>query len=665
MGLRSVAAVLITAAFAWMPVSAEQPVQSHPATAMKPVTPHEAVAPLAGASVHDLNKTDLETWLDGFVPFALKNGDMAGMVVVVVRDGSVLLAKGYGYADVAAKRPMDPQATLIRPGSTSKLFTWTAVMQLVEQGKLDLDRDVNAYLDFNIPHKNGKAVTLRDLMNHRAGFEEGLKDLLTTDDGGLMSTERYLKAHPRPLLFTPGEVPAYSNYGAALAGYIVQRVSGEPFEQYVERHIFRPLGMLHATFEQPLPAKFHAALSNGYTTASGPPQPYEYVVTRPAGSMTVTAADMAQFMLAHLENGRLGNAQILKPQTIQRMHTPSEKALPGFATMAHGFFYDRQNGKLVIGHGGDTLLFHTEMDLLPEAGAGIFFTFNSRGRDDAVYGARQALFDGFMNRYFAAPPSPAAPPALAIAVKDAGEIAGLYQSSRRVEHGFLSLFYLLQQSRISANADGTITAPAAPGVPGEAHLREVAPNLWREVGGTRELALTRIDGVKTVIDSVDPVAVFQAVPVLRASPLNLAILLGAAAILVWTLVLWPLSGIVRAADRCQCGVSPQLRRARLFVRGAALVEVIYLAAWAMLLQPTLSEQLQVYSFRLDPVVGALEIAGLVAIAAAIVGLWAAWRTFKLDSTWLSRIWTTLVAVSLLGVVWIGIMGKLISFNLNY
>jgi CubicO group peptidase (beta-lactamase class C family) len=665
MGLRSIAAILITAAFAWMPVSAGQPVTSKPATVMKPATPREVVAPLAGASVHDLNKTDLETWLDGFVPFALKNGDMAGMVVVVVKDGSVLLAKGYGYADVATKQPMDSQTTLIRPGSTSKLFTWTAVMQLVEQGKLDLDRDVNAYLDFNIPHKEGRAVTLRDLMNHRAGFEEGLKDLLTTDDGGLMSTEQYLKAHPRPLLFTPGEVPAYSNYGAALAGYIVQRVSGEPFEQYVERHIFRPLGMLHATFEQPLPAKFRAALSNGYVTASGPPQPYEYVITRPAGSMTVTAADMARFMIVHLEKGRLGNAQILKPQTIQRMHEPSEKTLPGFATMAHGFFYDRQNGTLVIGHGGDTLLFHTEMDLLPEAGVGIFFTFNSRGRDDAVYGARQALFDGFMNRYFAAPPSHAAPPVPATAAKDAAEIAGLYQSSRRVEHGFLSLFYLLQQSRISANADGTITAPAAPGLPGEAHLREVAPNLWREIGGTRELALAHIDGVKTVIDSADPVSVFQAVPFLRSSPLNLAILVGAAAILVWTLVLWPFSGLVRAADRCQSGVSRQWRRLRLFVRSAALADVIYLAAWAMLLQPTLSEQLQVYSFRLDAVVGALEAAGLVAIVAAGVGLWAAWRTFKLDSTWLSRIWTIAVAASLFGVVWIGLMGKLISFNLNY
>src|SRR5262249_14368293 len=154
-----------------------------------------------------------------------------------VKDGTILLEKGYGYADVSKHTRMDPEQTMVRIGSTSKLFTWTAVMQLVEQGKLDLNRYVNDYLDFKIPHDFGKPVTLRDLMNHRGGFEEGLKDVLRTDTRDLPSTESYLKEHPRPMLFPPGDVPAYSNYGASVAGYIVQRVSGEPYEQYVERHI--------------------------------------------------------------------------------------------------------------------------------------------------------------------------------------------------------------------------------------------------------------------------------------------------------------------------------------------------------------------------------------------------------------------------------------------
>jgi CubicO group peptidase (beta-lactamase class C family) len=204
-----------------------------PVTVDQPQTP--AATPSPATPTHPLEKADLEAWLDGFVPYALKNGDIAGAVVAVVKDGHVLVEKGYGDADVARKIPMDPEHTLVRIGSTSKLFTWTAVMQLVEQHKLDLDRDINDYLDFKVASKTGAPITLRDLMNHRAGFEEGLKDVLAVDPHALQTTEQYLKTHPRPMLFAPGEVPAYSNYGAALAGYIVQRVSGERFEDYVAR----------------------------------------------------------------------------------------------------------------------------------------------------------------------------------------------------------------------------------------------------------------------------------------------------------------------------------------------------------------------------------------------------------------------------------------------
>jgi CubicO group peptidase (beta-lactamase class C family) len=304
------------------------------------------------SSAHPLDRADLETWLDGMVPYALKAGDMAGAVVVVVKDGAVLLEKGYGYADVSKKLRMDPEQTMVRIGSTSKLFAWTAVMQLVEAGKLDLDHNINDYLDFTIPNDFGKPVTLRDLMNHRGGFEEGLKDVLWTNPQGVPSTESYLKEHKRPMLFAPGEVPAYSNYGAALAGYIVERISKEPYERYIERHILAPLGMTHTSFDQPLPERFAAAVSKGYRTVSAPPGPYELIVTRPAGSGTTTVADMSRFMLAHLQDGRVGDAQILRPETAQRMHSPSESAPPGFSTMAHGFFLEFHNGRPACGPAG-------------------------------------------------------------------------------------------------------------------------------------------------------------------------------------------------------------------------------------------------------------------------------------------------------------------------
>ena len=615
-------------------------------------------------SAHALDKDDLAAWLDGYVPYALKSGDIAGAVVVVVKDGKVLFEKGYGYADVAKRIPMDPEKTLVRAGSTSKLFTWTAVMQLVEQGKLDLDRDVNTYLDFKIATKPGTIITLRDLMNHRAGFEEGLKDVLSTDPHGLMSTEQYLKQHPRPLLFPPGAVPAYSNYGAALAGYIVQRVSGEPFESYVDRHILQPLGMHHTTFVQPLPPQFRPDIAQGYATADSPPSPYEFVVTGPAGSAATTADDMAQFMIAHLQMGRLGDNRILSTATAARMQSPSETGLPGFDTMAHGFFYDVHNGHVVIGHGGDTVVFHSELDLLPQEGVGIFYNFNSRGKNDAVYGARARLLDGFLDRYF---PGPALAPAQALpsASHDAREIAGLYESSRRVEHGFISFFYLLQQTSIGANADGTITAPKGEGVEGESTFEEIAPQIWREVHGTRELALRDAGGVKTVIDSQDATSVLQAVPLARSQALNLPILLGSAAVLLWTLVLWPLSWLLRRGDRAEIGVGPEIRRLRLYMRGATLVDVVYLGAWTALVLPLLSLQLQVYSYKIDAIVLVMELAGVLPIAAAIVSIWVTWRLFEHRAPWLSMIWSVFVSAAMLGIVWIGWMGGLLGVNLNY
>jgi CubicO group peptidase (beta-lactamase class C family) len=660
---------LLAAAFAVTTLAAASPPKSPelPKSAPAPSGPVVSPTPTAPGAVpvgvHPLDANDLKAWLDGLLPYAMKTGDIAGAVIAVVKDGKVLFEQGYGYADVGRHIPMDPDKTLVRPGSTSKLFTWTAVMQLVEQGKIDLDRNVDDYLDFKVSPPKGAPITMRDLMNHKAGFEEGLKDILAKDPEKLPSTEAYLKEHPRPLLFRPGEVPAYSNYGCALAGYIVQRVSGEPFERYVEQHILLPLGMRQSTFDQPLPERFRKGLSQGYRTASSEPQPYELIITRPAGSMTTTAADMTHFMLAHLQQGRLGDYDLLSRQTTQLMHTPSETSLPGFSTMAHGFFLDEKNGHTVIGHGGDTVFFHTELDLLPEDGVGIFYNFNSRGREGAVYGLRQALFDQFMDRYFPRSSPPSDPPALPSAVSDAHKIAGHYEESRRVEHGFLSVFYLLQQTAISAKADGTIGAPKVL-EPGEATFREVGPDLWREVGGTRELALRTVSGIKTVIDSEEPISVLHPVPFLRSASLNLTILGASLAILVLTAVLWPVTAILRRRYG-RPAASVEVRRLRRWIGAVVILDLLYVSAWIMLLQPVLSTSLWVYSWRLDPVVRALQILGLLVIAASLVGLWALWRNSRLQSSRIVWVRNVALAAAMLGIVWIGVVGRLMSFNLNY
>ncbi len=604
----------------------------------------------------ELTATDVEAWLHGLMTYGLENGDIAGGVVVVVKDGKVLFQSGYGYADVARKIPMDPEKVLTRIGSTSKLFTWTAVMQLVEQGKLDLHRNVDDYLDFKVSPPGGQPITMLDLMNHRGGFEEGLKDIFALDPQRLQSQEVYLKQHPRPLLFPPGTIPAYSNYGTALAGYIVQRVSGEPYASYIDKHILRPLGMAHSTFEQPLPERFKGRAALGYRQASQTPQHYELIATPAAGSAATTASDMARFMIAHLQQ-----SDVLRGDTAQLMHTPSETSLPGFSTMAHGFFHETRNGRTLIGHGGDTLFFHTELELLPEQGVGIFYSFNSRGREDAVYGLRKAVLDQFMNRYFPPTTAPEQPATLPSAQQDARKIAGRYETSRRIEHGFLSVFYLLQQTVIGADPDGTIIAPKflAEGV---AHFREVAPDTWQEVGGSRRLALQTINGIPTVLDSEDPTSVLQSVPLRRSGALNLTVLLCSVFTLTLAVLLWPITHWVRR--HYQRPAVPNQGQ-RTLLRVAALFDLLWLAAWCIVLTPVLSIQLDFYSTALDPVIRTLQIVGVIVIALAVAGGWNLWRLCTTEASWPSRVGNGLIAAALIGLVWIGLVGGLISFNLNY
>ena len=186
---------------------------------------------------------DLNAFFGGLIPYAIHRDDIAGAVVVVVKDGKVIFSHGYGYADLAKRTPVIPDQTMFRPGSVSKLFTWTAVMQLVQAGKINLDADVNTYIDFKIPEKFGKPITMRNLMTHTPGWEDVAGDLILQKSSELYPIREYLIKKMPNAIYPPGTVIAYSNYGATLAGYIVQRVSGVPFDQYVANHIFKPLRM--------------------------------------------------------------------------------------------------------------------------------------------------------------------------------------------------------------------------------------------------------------------------------------------------------------------------------------------------------------------------------------------------------------------------------------
>src|SRR5690348_2659536 len=433
--MRALNWLVAIAAAAAFPASAQAPAQLQPTKPTAAVLPASQV-PATGTpanSAHDLTKADVDAWLDGYMPYALRAGDIPGAVVVVVKDGQPLTMRGFGYSDLKTQKPVDPNLTLFRPGSVSKLFTWTAVMQLVQQGKLNLDADVNTYLDFKIPPRNGKPITLRNLMTHTPGFAETAKYLIEFGD-----------KHPKPLgkilgrwvpdrIYDPGTMPAYSNYGASVAGYIVERVSGEPFDQYIQRHIFAPAGMNHSSFEQPLPSNLDPLLSKAYRYGSDKPEPYEVIALSPAGALSSSGADMAKFMIAHLNNG----GPLLNPATAQLMHAPANKPFPALPAMALGFYHEDRNGLNIVGHGGDTVFFHSDLHLFLDKNVGLYISMNSLGKGGAAQTLREELLQQFADRYFPAPDKTL--PTLATAKADGQAISGHYVSSRAGAFSFLRM----------------------------------------------------------------------------------------------------------------------------------------------------------------------------------------------------------------------------------
>lgn len=626
-------------------------------------------APVAGAPA--MTPRDLGSFFDGLMPYALRRNDIAGGVVAVVRNGRLLFARGYGYADLSRRIPVSADRTLFRPGSTSKLFTWTAVMQLVGQGKLSLDRDVNAYLDFHIPPWHGKPITLRELMTHTAGFEDVTRGLMPATAAQL-GLRRYLKARLPARIFPPGELVAYSNYGCGLAGYIVQRASGEPYAQYIQRHILEPLGMSHSSFEQPLPPALAPLISQGYLRASDPqPRPFELIDPAPAGALSSTATDMAKFMIAQLQDGRYGDVRILEPATARLMHSPQYSPAPGMPGFDLGFYQEDRNGLRIIGHAGDTVAFHSDLHLLLDENTGLFLSFNSAGNPDAggTLTLRRAIFHAFLDRYFPQPP-PASPPPPASAKADAAAVSGWYQSTRRNDSA-MRLLNLLSQFHVAAAADGTLTVSPmlvdSAGLP--LHWREVAPLRYREVNGRDRLRFVagpdgRIRYWTTTY--IPAVMLFQRVATGRGQgtvlPLAALSLLG----LVLALAISALGGWLRRHYHITLTLPAGLRRTRLCSRLGALALLLDLAGWMVLLALVgrhLSLLLQGGAapwMILLYVLGVLALIGTVAIVLHAANGWRlAARALRV------RLGETALALGALYLGWFILVFGLVSFNTHF
>ncbi len=635
---------------------------------------------------------EVEAFLDGVIGKEMQVDHIPGAAVSVVKDGRLLFAKGYGSADLQAGKPVNAQTTLFRIGSVSKLFTATAVLQLAEQGKLSLHADVNTYLKaFHLPATYPEPITLADLLTHTAGFEgrdTGLQAARTTSDleplGQVLA--QHLPARVRP----PGELTAYSNYGYTLAGYIVEQVSGMPFAQYVEQHLFQRLGMRESTFRQPVEARLSADLSRGYTSSNGGyhPDPFEVIPMSPAGAMSATATDLARFMLAQLQNGRLGNERLLQQATakaMQRQQFTNDPRVPG--GMAYGFEEHDRNGQRLLLHPGGTADFYALLALLPEQQVGVFVAYNSFGgaADFLSYPFLQA----FLDHYYPAPKDPASSPPAGFAQR-ISQISGTYwgtdRSSTTYEKLLDSFTWAMSVSEggngrlVISWQFGSLAPGSAAGPP--VTFVEVSPWVFQRVDGPETVVLRPDKSGMLMMRSSYPVMAFTKVAWYQ-TPTFALVLTVVCVLMFLSALLFGLAGFVRRArkrgapgskaDREGSRTHPSEKQGALPLSRPCLLP--HLANWlagvlcalnvllVIVLLLFLFEQLTTsppdYYFGVPPLLTvvfllALVSAGLsagVGVCAILAWWWCFWSVGR-------RVSYSLVALAALALLW-----QLVSWNL--
>jgi len=342
----------------------------HSVTALAPrVSEQAAVTPEA-----------VEAFVDDFASVYMNELEVPGLAFVMVKDGSVFVSKGYGFADVENQVPFDPEQTIVRAGSNVKTVTALALVQLAEQGKIDLDTDVNQYLThFQIPNTFDKPITARQLLHYTAGLDNRFIGIRVESADEILPLSEYFAQRLPGRVRPPGQIRAYNDHEIALAGLLVEEVSGMPYDQYVQEHIFKPLGMDSSSIY--LREQDAERVALGYGSNGAYPLNY-YNLNDAAGSgFNTTPADLARYMIMHLENGKLYGMQVFSESVVEELHTTRFTHHPKLPGIAYAFDETFWSGRRILAKGGGAPGFTNRMLLLLDEGVGVYFVYN---RDSTV-----------------------------------------------------------------------------------------------------------------------------------------------------------------------------------------------------------------------------------------------------------------------------------------
>lgn len=470
----------------------------------------------------------LSAYVDGVISSFQREHGLAALTVAVVKDDALLLGRAYGFSDIAGSRRAEAERSLFRIGSVSKTFIWTAVMMLVERGLLDLDADLNGYLkQVKVDEAFGQPVTMRQLMHHRGGFEDSLRLYAVADDD-TRSLAVLLAEHQPKRVYPPGTRTSYSNWGAALAAQVVEDVAGEPYGVFLQREILDPLGMRDTLWTPPaqLDAALRERLATGYKKDQGAlgVQGYMQIAAYwPAGGIASSATDMARWMRLHLNAGELDGVRLMSSETHARMWTRGFDDRIAAADLAHGFDDRHYRGLRLLGHGGGTAAFLTNMVLVPELRLGIFVSQSSTFTSALIINLPELVIDHLRGDAFQ--------PALKEEAGEAGgvdEFAGTYLQNRRVFSSFAALFGSASTTTVAQISADVLVLE---GSSGSRQYRRVGAerDVFEAANGGR-IGFVRADGQVVAMADSSGVHTSEKVGPVQA-PMTLFIVVGAALLL--------------------------------------------------------------------------------------------------------------------------------------
>jgi len=561
-----------------------------PAAAQTETTDVPAISPLTPEEV--------ESFLEKFTSENMDAYDVPGLAFVMVKDGELFFSKGYGYADVEGQVPFDPERTIVRGGSLVKTVTALAVMQLAEQGKLDLDADVNQYLTrLQVPNTYDAPVTARQLLHYTAGFDGRFIGIRVESADEIVPLDDYLADHLTDRVRPPGEFRAYNDVEITLAGLLVEDVSGMSYDQYVDAYIFKPLGMDSTWLFLPQVEEQRAAL--GYR-ADGQPYPLNYYhLNNAAGAgFNTTISDLSHYMIMHLENGKYGDVQVIGKEFVDELHTTRFRHDPHLPGIAYAFDETFWGDMRILAKSGGAPGFQNRMILLPDENIGVYFVYN---RDSSVRLAPK-LEEGFMTRFFEKTVKPLEDE---LHATDLSRYAGYYVELNDYSANSLEkVKYLMEQQHVIVNENGVY----------DGDMIHVGENLfqWRSSGN---YVAFREDSKGNITHMFYARTAAMRVPWHETFPVQIS-LLGFSLITFLTgLIGWLVAALKRQGK--VYGLSGSL----------SLIYVSFLIGLGLLLGPVFAGVDPPWVFSFAPPTELLVLLALP-LAGAVMTLGLAWQIFK-------------------------------------